>query len=218
MKHSEYFNGAFFLRVAGISSLVPLALTFCGCLSRPPLNKQTFAFNVPAAATNAASENRVLGIRSLQVAPPFDGRPLVYRTGEFSYERDPYATFLDSPGAGLATPIRELLRGDGGFRTVTEAGSAAVPDTLVEIHIQQLYGDIRNPASPCAVLALRVTFLEAIDGLPGKIMLDQNYSRRIPMKSTTAAALMEGWNQALAGIFAEVTLDFRRQATGNPEP
>src|SRR5271163_889849 len=66
-----------------------------GCISRPALNKQTFAFSAPAiSATNVVAINRVLGIRNLQIATPFEGRSLVYRTGEFSYVRDPYAEFL----------------------------------------------------------------------------------------------------------------------------
>src|SRR5260221_12526857 len=66
-----------------------------GCLSRSALNKQTFAFSMSTiAATNILASNRVLGIRNLQIAAPFEGRSFVYRTGEFSYVRDPYAEFL----------------------------------------------------------------------------------------------------------------------------
>ena len=61
-----------------------------------------------------------------------DGR-WIYRTGEFSYVRDPYAEFMDSPDEELMAPLRELLRRDGGFIAVVEAGSALKPDTLVEI-------------------------------------------------------------------------------------
>ena len=59
---------------------------------------------------------------------------------------------------------------------------------------------------------MQVTFLDATNGLPGRVILQRNYSRRIPMSSTTPAALMEGWNQALVEIFAEVASDFRSQA------
>jgi len=199
------------MRIPGVVLLVS-SLTFCGCLSKPPLKKQTFAFVTPGlAATNAVAGNRVLGLRTLQIAPPFDGRSLVYRTGEFSYERDPYAGFLDSPAEGLVAPICEMLRKDGCFSAVVEAGSAVKPDTLVEISINQLYGDIRKPGSPCAVLALRATFLDTTNGLPGRVVFQRDYSRRIPIKSAASAALMEGWNQALLEIFAEVASDFRRR-------
>ena len=90
----------------------------------------------------------MLEIRTLQIAPPFDGRPLIYRTGEFSYQRDPYAGFLGLPAEGLVGPISEMLRRDGGFSEVVQPGSAVRPDTMVEITIYQLYGDIRKPEVP----------------------------------------------------------------------
>jgi hypothetical protein len=51
--------------------------------------------------------------------------------------------------------------------------------------------------------------MNATNGLPGKVIFQQNYSRRIPMKSTTPAALMEGWNQALVEIFTDIASDLR---------
>ena len=165
------------------------------------------------SATTAPASVRVLAIRKLQIAPPFDGRSFVYRTGEFSYERDPYAGFIGLPADILAGPIAELLHGDGGFSAVVKMGSAARPDTLIEINITELYGDIRKPGSPSAVLAMQVILTEAKNGLPGKVILQENYSRRIPMKSTAPAALMAAWNEALVEIFADIASDLRRQET-----
>ena len=191
-------------------------LAMSGCLSKPALHEQTFAFNEPASAlTNGAAASRVLGIKSVQIAPPFDGRPLVYRTGAFSYERDPYASFLSAPADALALPAAALLRRDGDFKEVVQRGdvNTAKPDTLVDINVSELYGDIREPGKPRAVLALQVIFLDATNGLPGNIILLQNYSKEIPIKTTAPGDLMQGWNEALAGIFAEAALDFRHQET-----
>ncbi|HEX3627623.1 MAG TPA: ABC-type transport auxiliary lipoprotein family protein [Verrucomicrobiae bacterium] len=196
--------------------VIPVFLCFAfvlgGCLSRPAMKTQTFAFNAPLiVATNSTPGGHVLGIRKLQVAPPFDERSLVYRTGDFSYERDPYAQFLSSPAQELAAAISGILRADGSFSAVVGAESAAKPDTLVEITISQLYGDIRKPESPGAVLVLQVIFVKASNGLPGKVILQRSYSRRIPVKSATAAAFMDGWSQALNEILAEVASDFQKQ-------
>jgi cholesterol transport system auxiliary component len=221
MKHHEHFNAmtSSFLhsrRVVWIfaAALLMLAITFCGCVSRPALNEQTFAFSTPAsAATNSVANGHVLEIKSLQIAPPFDGRSLIYRTGEFSYQRDPYAKFLGLPAEGLVGPVSEMLRRDGGFSEVVQPGSAVQPDTLVELTIIQLYGDIRKPRSPCAVLAMQVTFIAATNGMPVKVILQNNYSKRIPINSTTPAALMEGWSEGLVGILAEATSDFQNHET-----
>jgi ABC-type uncharacterized transport system auxiliary subunit len=183
-----------------------------GCLSRPGMNKQTFAFNIPAiVATNVVSGDRVLGIRSLQIAAPFDGRSLVYRTGEFSYVRDPYAEFLESPEEELRAPVREWFRDKGDFSAVKEAGSASKPDTLVEISVSQLFGDFRQPEHSAAILTIRFVFFDAVNGIPGKVIFEQEYSQNVPLTAPTAAALMEGWNHALAEILTEVSSDFARK-------
>ncbi|MGA2243747.1 MAG: hypothetical protein ABSH48_02010 [Verrucomicrobiota bacterium] len=205
-------------RISGTALLTfAIASAFTGCLSRPPLNTQTFAFGAPVLnPTNVVTGDRALRIRSLHIAPPFDARLLVYRTGEFSYQRDPYAGFAASPSDELVGPICGLLRGGGCFQSVVEPGSAVKPDTLAEIGITQLYGDIRKPESPLAVLALDVRFFDITNGLPGRILLQRSYSRSLPVNSTSPAALMAGWTQALAGIFAEVNSDFRRCEGENP--
>ncbi|HXC36737.1 MAG TPA: ABC-type transport auxiliary lipoprotein family protein [Candidatus Acidoferrales bacterium] len=201
-----------FRQLPGIFAFLVLAFLIGGCLSRPSVNTKTYAFSAPmATATNSAPGGRVLSIRTFQIAPPFDGRSLVYRTGDFSYERDPYAQFLSSPAQELAAAISGILSADGCFGAVVGMGSAATPDVLVEIDISQLYGDIRKPGSPCAVLAMHVIFVKARNGLPGKVILQRSYSRRIPVKSAAADAFMAGWNTALSEIFAEVASDFRNQ-------
>ena len=205
----------------GCAGLLAFLAVICGCLSRPPLPRQTYAFSVPlSSATNAVSNDRVLGLKILRISPPFDGRALTYRTGEFSYARDPYAEFLSPPAEGLVAPVCAILQKAGGFRAAVEAGGVVKPDTLVEIRIDQLYGDVRKRESPYAVLAMRVTFLSALNGLPGNVILQRNYSRRIPMRSATAAALMAGWNEALVGILTDAASDFQRadRETRNPAP
>ena len=186
-----------------------------GCLSRPALKIETFAFNTPTdETTNNAARSRVLGIRKLEIAAPFEGRSLVYRMGEFSYVRDPYAEFLEAPAEELMNPVRESLRRQGHFKAVVESGSALKPDTLVEIYINQMFGDFRQPERPLAILTMRFTFFDAPNGVPGRVILQQEYSRSVSLNAPNAAALMKGWNQALAEILAEVSLDFRNSEAG----
>ena len=216
MKTSQIFS-----RLATNAFVVFLLACICGltgCLSRPALNKQTFAFSVPViAATNLVTNDRVLGIRNLQIAAPFDGRSLVYRTGEFSYMRDPYAEFLESPAEELMSALRELLCGKGGFITVVEPGSVSKPDTLAEISVSQLFGDFRRPEHPAAILTIRFVLLDATNGIPGNVIFQKVYARSIPLGEPTAAALMAGWNEALTGIVAEVFSDVRYQKRESTE-
>lgn len=192
--------------------LVAAAFTLSGCLSKPSLNKQTFVFTAPVS-TNDVSGTHVLGIKSLRISPPFDGRALIYRTGEFTYQRDPYAEFLSRPAELLIAPVSQMLQGQGCFSAVVEPSGAMKPDTLVQIHISELYGDIRKPGNPGAVLSMNVLFIEATNGMPGRVILQKNESRWIPMKSAAPTALMEGWNRALVEIFADVVSDFHQKET-----
>jgi cholesterol transport system auxiliary component len=190
-----------------------------GCLARPHLEKQSFIFALPPhPAPSAPSGNRVLRVRSLQVAPPYDGRALVYRTGEFSYDRDPYAEFLVAPAEGLLAAACNRWRQAGAFSAVSEGGSALKPDTLVEIHVDQLYGDFRPSEKGAAVLTMRFVFFDAPKGVPEKVMLEREYSQSIPLKERTSTSLIEGWNQALAQILDSAALDFQRADAMNRQP
>ena len=222
MNHYEPFGQAINFRarvprIVGVLTvgLLMSAVTFCGCLSRPSLERQTFAFSAPdLPATNDPASGRVFGIKTLRISPPFDGRSLIFRTGDFSYERDPYAEFLGLPSDGLTAAISEMLRVNGCNVAAGKLDGVIKPDTLLEINVSQLYGDIRKRGSPCAIVALQVVFVRATNGLPANVVLQQSYSRRIPMRSATAAALMDGWNQALTGIFADVAAECRRLESG----
>jgi hypothetical protein len=161
-------------------------------------------------AEGAARSQRVVSIRSLRVAAPFEDRSLIYRMGDFSYNADPYAEFLVSPADSLRPPIRNWMRQSGLFRTVVEPGSALRPNTMAEITVLELYGDFRRPQEPAAVLSLRFVLLDSPEGIPGKLAFEQEYSRRVVLKARNAHALMAGWNEALSQILAQLGSDLRR--------
>ncbi len=148
----------------------------------------------------------MVAIRYLRVAAPFDGRSFVYRTGEYSFESDPYAEFFASASDSLLVPIRGSLRQSGAFQAVVEPGSALKPNTVAEISVLELYGDFRRPQEAAAVLKLRILVFDAPNGVAGKVIDEREYARRIALKERTAGALMAGWNAALAQILAEFEL------------
>jgi uncharacterized lipoprotein YmbA len=182
--------------------LVTASLATTGCLSRPPLAKETFALSLPNRSAPPKNGTNSLALRQVTLSPLFEGRAFVYRTGEHAYERDPYAEFLVPPERMLATAIREYLRGSGAFGAVLEPGSAFKPTQFAEVNVAELYGDFRKPEDTCAVLTLRWTlFTSASEPAVG---FEATASRRIPLKDRTAAALVAGWNQALREILDEI--------------
>jgi cholesterol transport system auxiliary component len=191
-----------------IACLVTICL-LCGCVSRPYLEVRSFAFTAPPASKldPGFQTHRVVAIRSLRVAAPFDRRSLVYRMGEYAFESDPYAEFFVPASEGLLLPIRSYLRQAGAFEAVVEPGSALKPNTVAEFSVLDLYGDFRKSQQGAAILRLRVLLFDSPNGIPGKLVLEREYSRRIPLEVRTPDALMAGWNEALAQILAQLVSD-----------
>ncbi len=199
----------------GLTAFLALlaATMLSGCLLRPSLVRQSFSFAAPPASTNSTPSNgRILAIRGIRVAAPYDSQSLVYRTGEFSYERDPYAQFLVAPAASLRQPLRAYLANSGLFEAVATPGSALLPNMLVEVFVQQLYGDLRDLSHPAAVLDMSFVFFDAPSGTPGKVLLRKDYARRILVQARTAAAIVAGWSKALEEILAAADSDLRKAA------
>jgi hypothetical protein len=203
-------------RPHAMASIAALAVTFAmtGCLSRLAPPAQTYAFSAADVAPNTSPGSRVLGIRALSVAPPFDGRAFVYRIGATSFVRDPYAEFLDSPVDEIAVPVRAWLRRSGSFSAVAEPGSLVKPNTFAEVSVTELYGDFRKPGRAAAVLTIRFVFVDALDGIPGKIILAREYSRSEPLDERTASALMNSWNRELGDIFTELNRELSDNLLG----
>jgi len=183
-----------------------------GCLSRPPLAKQSFAFPLPPPPQiRSKPEMPGLEIRPLRVADPFDGQSFLYRTGAYSYERDPYAEFLSPPAEVFQDLLRAYLQNSGVFSEVAGQDSALRPDLMAEIHIDDLYGDFRDRAAPKAVLRIRIIFFDAKRDASGKVLWQKDYEERVPLQQRTAAALMAGWNEALGRIMEQLKADLKAE-------
>jgi cholesterol transport system auxiliary component len=187
------------------------AFLLTGCLSKRPLNKQSFTFTIPEANPHATVTNApVLTIRQITVMPPFDSPSLTYRTGDFSYERDPYAGFLVSPAESLSEPIRALLRNTGKFSAVADPESSLHGTLDLEISVTQLYGDFRDKEHPTADLEMHFVLYRVPESRGARLvkptpvlLLQKIYSRRVPLKSRTAADVVAGLNDALYQIVVE---------------
>jgi len=176
---------------------------------------QSFNFASPSSS-KSTSQGRILSIHRLTVAAAYAGQSFVYRTGESSYENDPYAEFVVPPEEGLRQPLEAHLRASGFFRDVVEPDSALQPDTLVEISVVRLYGDFRQRTNPVAELEMRFVFFDAQSRTTGKVILDKDYSEKIRLKNRTAAALMAGWNTGLSQIMKRLAEDLKAHQTRVP--
>jgi uncharacterized lipoprotein YmbA len=184
------------------------AILMGGCLSKPHLERQSFTFAIPPAGENLSTSGPELGVRRIRVASPFDGQALTYRTGEFSYERDPYAELLGAPGEILMEPVGQYLRNSGAFRGVSGPNSVVTADIELEITVLQLYGDFRDRAHPAATLRMRFVASRTGDA-SHKALLQKEYTRNVPLHARAAEALVAGWNEALKQIMSDAAEDLK---------
>src|SRR5262249_3348033 len=134
---------------------------------------------------------------------------LVYRTGDYAYEHDPYAQFLVPPAESLRPALESYLLASGLFGAVAEQGSLLEANTLLEVYVQQLYGDFRDGAEPAAVLEMQLTFYNATNGTPTQVLFKKDYVQRVALTARTAAAVIAGWNKALKQIMTQAIVDFK---------
>src|SRR6185503_7496130 len=154
-------------------------------------------------------EGPVVGVRVAEGVPPFDGRLFVYRTGESSFEREPYAEFARPPAENVAAVLRSHLRHSGLFRSVADPRSAIKPNLIAEVSVTKLYGDFHDLAKPAAALSIRFVFLENSRGTPGNVIHQTELTREVPIKTNTAAAVMAGWNQCLKQILTDLAAELK---------
>ena len=178
-----------------------------GCLSRRALVNQTFALETPSIKSSSTEPKGALAVRSVQVCPLFESREFVYRVGPDRYQTDSYAGFIVSPSRALAIPIRACLRGCGAFQDVVEPGSQRQADTMLEIYASELYGDFRKPDQLAAMLSLRVLAFRNVQGAEQALLSEKEYVHRVPIREQSAAALVAGWNEALADSMKEAIAD-----------
>jgi ABC-type uncharacterized transport system auxiliary subunit len=194
------------------SSLI-LALLLVGCVSRAKWKKESFALTAPSDQAGTAVHTNVLSLRRVTVSPSYDGKSLVYRTGENSFERDPYAEFLVTPNRMFEQCVRGYLRNGHVFAEVVDPGSSLKSSLSMEIAVTQLYGDFRQPKQPFAVLQLRFLLYSTESPNLGRVIWQREFSKRVPLAHRTPAAVVEGWNAGLRQIMEEVNGELSRSVS-----
>lgn len=185
--------------------MILLVVGLAGCLSRPPLVKEYYALEAPSrSGPDAPAGSGTLAVQPVTVSPLFDGKALVYRTGEHAYEQDPYAEFLETPGRMATVAVCDYLRHSGVFRQVLEPGDSRHADSRLEVYLDRIYGDFRKPDEGLAVLAIRFRLRPAAGDGSRHEVLQKDYARAIRLEEATAAALVAGWNRALEEIMTDL--------------
>jgi cholesterol transport system auxiliary component len=194
-------------RVAlGLGVLIWLA-AFAGCsITRPAVERHVFTLetgrSVPVATVRIPA---TLKVGRISMQPPYGGTTFLYRTGALQYEADPYNGFFAAPNELLGHAIAQWLAQSQLFAAVREPASPLTGDNVLEGLVTELYGDLRDPQDPAAVLAIQI-YVRRGDA-QGALVFDHAYSQRVRTGSDAAEALARGFGTALGQVLGKLEHD-----------
>ena len=199
-----------------LSALV-LGLFACSLPSRAPVTPTAFMVNPERSGEPLKNRSSLwLKIGSVSVAPPYDGRSLVYRLGDQRFEKDFYNVYTTLPADMISNAERQWINKSGIFSAAVGQSNSFFPYYTLQATVNEFYGDYR--VRPEAVVSIEF-FLTVTNSGKGNPLIGSNrYSKRIALKDNTPAALVLGQQQALAEIFKEYEVQLDKYAANLPKP
>jgi len=198
-------------------SVVVLGLFACSLPSRAPVTPTAFMVNPERSGEPLKNRSSLwLKIGSVSVAPPYDGRSLVYRLGDQRFEKDFYNVYTTLPADMISNAERQWINKSGIFSAAVGQSNSFFPYYTLQATVNEFYGDYR--VKPEAVVSIEF-FLTVTNSGKGNPLIGSNrYSKRIALKDNTPAALVMGQQQALAEIFKEYEVQLDKYAANLPKP
>jgi len=196
---------------------VVLGLFACSLPSRSPVTPTAFMVNPERSGEPLKNRSSLwLKIGSVSVAPPYDGRSLVYRLGDQRFEKDFYNVYTTLPADMIANAERQWINKSGIFSAAVGQSNSFFPYYTLQATVNEFYGDYR--VKPEAVVSMEF-FLTVTNSGKGNPLIGSNrYTKRITLKDNTPEALVMGQQQALAEIFREYEVQLDKYAANLPKP
>ncbi len=199
-------------------SLVLLALPLCaaGCLNLTRQSPPVHRFMLEAArpqTTAPAAGAPALAVPPLTAAPACAGKELVYRTGEFAYEKDFYNQWLEEPATAVTLATQGWLARSGLFAHVVGSAAGVRTPYVLRGELLALHGDYRRAGSPVAVLHVRFLLLKG-GGSQAEIALQRDYEETAPAGDGSPAALAGALSQALTKALQALEKDVASALSG----
>ena len=199
------------------SMILSLALAACSLPTRAPVTPTSWL--VSPERTGPALKTRTdfwLKVGAVSVAPPFDGRSLVYRISDQRYEKDFYNVYASIPSEMIANAERTWMNQANIFSATVGQNNSFFPFYTLQATVNEFYGDYR--VRPEAVVSVEF-FLSVTNGGNSNPLIGSNrYTKRIALKDNTPEALVLGQQQALAEIFKQYEVQLYQYAGNLPKP
>ena len=151
---------------------------------------------------------KAITVRRFRVSHKYEGKGLVYRLEELSYESDFYNEFFIAPASMFTEEIRKQLAGSGLFKHVVAPSSLLDSTYILEGAVTALYGDYRVSTAPKAILEMQFFLLQETAASP-KIIFQSQYHKEEPLNGNTPDALVKSWNSALNQILTGFETDLK---------
>ena len=194
-----------------------LGLVACSLPTRPPVSPAAWMVNPERTGPPRQERTDIwLKIGSVSVTPPFDGRSLVYRTGDQRYEKDFYNVYATIPAEMIGNSERQWMNNANIFSATVGQSNSFFPYYYLQATVEEFYGDYRS--KPEAVVSVEFFLSATSAGKTNPLIGANRYTKRIALKDNTAQALVLGQQQALAEIFQEYEAQLYKYAGNLPKP
>jgi len=195
---------------AGVLALALIVLMQGCTLNQPAPVKHTYLLETSRAqAVGKPAHADALLVAAFRVAEPFAGKGMVYRFDEYRYESDFYNEFFVTPRDIMTQRVLQWLQSAALFDSVRLSAGSARRDALqLDGLVTEMYGDIRDPQQPRAVLAVQF-YVTRTDRTGTEVLFAQQLSQSVAMPDTSAASLAAGLSQALQAVLTELESQLR---------
>ena len=198
-------------------SFALLGLVSCSLPTRPPVGPTTWMVSPDrATAPHQARTDIWLKMGSVSVTPPFDGRSLVYRTGDQRYEKDFYNVYAALPNEMVSNATRQWMNQANIFSMTVGQSTSFFPFYTLQASVEEFYGDYR--VRPEAVVTVEFFLTVTTAGIEKPLIGSNRYTKRVALANNTPAALVQGEQEALAEILNLYEAQLNQYAAKLPKP
>ncbi len=203
------------LTLTAALALAATLLTGCGFSQPNPDQSAWLVTPERTGAPHAKPVNLQLKVGTFSANTPFDGKSLVYRLSDNRYEKDFYNVYLIYPRDMVSNATRHWLVKSNAFSQVIEQSSVFFPMYQLQGVIDEFYGDYRG--TPEAVVTIQF-YASASFTANRNVFSSPRITKRVALKDKSPQALIDGQQQALAEVLAELETRLIADSANAPAP